>query len=95
MLDNRIDVSRIQLVAEGIKQEKKLFPTEDDRYRPLGFMIKYRVGEKVQKLIVIGHLWNRRLDIIHNGDGGIVEEVGPQVEREMVKIITFFRDFYF
>jgi hypothetical protein len=37
---------------------------------PLGFSIEYRVGEEeIQELIIIGHLWNRRLDIRHNGFG--------------------------
>jgi len=38
-------VTKVQSIAEAVKKEKKLFPTEDDRYRPLGFKIKYRVGD--------------------------------------------------
>jgi hypothetical protein len=82
-------------MAEAVKKEKKLFPTEDDRYRPLGFKIKYRVGDKIQKLKFIGHLWDRRLDIISQGAGDVVEVVSPQVEKEMVKLITYFRDYFF
>lgn len=39
-----IDVSRVKSIAEAVKKENKLFPAEVDRYRPLGFNIKYRVG---------------------------------------------------
>jgi hypothetical protein len=30
-------------MAETVKKEKKLFPAEEDMYRPLVFNIKYRV----------------------------------------------------
>jgi hypothetical protein len=40
-------VSKVQTIAEAVKKEKKLFPTEDDRYRPVGFKIKYRVRDKI------------------------------------------------
>ena len=60
-IESRIDVSRIQSKAEEVKKEKRLFPTEDDRFRPLGFNIKYRAGERVQELKIVGHLWDRQL----------------------------------
>jgi hypothetical protein len=83
-------------MAEAVKKEKKLFPTEDDRYRPLGFKIKYRVGgDKIQKLKIIGHLWDRRLEIISQGADDVVEAVSPQVEKEIVKLIIYFRDYFF
>jgi len=90
-----IDASRVLTIAEAVKKEKKFFPTEDDRFRPLGFNIKYRVGEKIQELIFIGHLWDRRLKIYNKGAGNIMEAVSAEVENEIVKLITYFRDYYF
>ena len=88
-------MSRIQSKAEEVKKEKRLFPTEDDRFRPLGFNIKYRAGERVQELKIVGHLWDRQLEISNQLDGDIVDIFSPQVEKEMVKLIAYFKDYFF
>ena len=82
-------------MAEAVKKEKKLFPTEDDRFRPLGFNIKYRAGENIQELKIIGHLWDRQLEISNQLGDNVMEIFSPQVEKEMVKLIAYFRDYFF
>ena len=82
-------------MAEPVKKEKKLFPTEDDRFRPLGFNIKYRAKENIQELKIIGHLWDRQLEISNQLADNVMEIFSPQVEKEMVKLIAYFRDYFF
>ena len=38
-IDIMIDVSRVKSIAEALKKENRMFPTEGDRYKPLGFNI--------------------------------------------------------
>jgi hypothetical protein len=42
-------------MAEAIKNEKNLISNDNDKYTPLGFNIRYKVGIKIQNLMIIGH----------------------------------------
>ena len=62
---------------------------------PIGFSVRYRAVEKIHRLIFVGHLWNRRLEIYHLSRSNLIEVISPQIEISIVKLVSYFRDYYF
>ena len=96
MLDDRIDVSRIKSMAEALKKENMLLPRDIDRYRSIEFAIRYTFAGNHRLLCVIGHFWNKKLEIKQNiAWQRIWEPDNPQLNNDLVELIIFFRDYFF